>query len=80
LKPKGKFIFIEHVVAEGGIRRAIQVAINPVWHSVSGCNTNRDTAAAILNEKFQHVDIEPFDHTGGPWLVRPHIRGIAVAN
>eukprot|EP00048_Salpingoeca_helianthica_P000824 m.44228 g.44228 ORF g.44228 m.44228 type:complete len:238 (-) comp10882_c0_seq1:33-746(-) len=79
LAPKGSFVFIEHVMDNGSDSRRlwVQKTLEPLWHGMSGCHLTRNTAHAILTQ-FGTADIEPFEHGPAPWLVRPHIRGIAV--
>jgi SAM-dependent methyltransferase len=79
LKPGGRFVFIEHVAAEGGTRlRSFQDFLQPVWTFVGdGCHPNRETWSTISQAGFSQVDIQHFRHpNGGP--ASPHISGTGV--
>ncbi|MGA2628963.1 MAG: class I SAM-dependent methyltransferase [Terriglobia bacterium] len=78
LRPGGKYVFIEHVVApEGTFTRRAQRWIRPVWRVVGdGCSPERATWRAIEAAGFQHVEIE---HFRVPFpIVGPHIAGFAT--
>ena len=78
LKPGGKFLFIEHVAAprNSGLYR-VQKLIKPVWKAVAdGCNTDRETAAAIERAGFSSVEIKAFRAPLA--VVSPHIAGKAI--
>jgi SAM-dependent methyltransferase len=79
LSPNGSFVFIEHVAdgAPDSNRARVQRTLEPLWHGLTGCHITRTTAHAILTQ-FGKADIEPFEHGAAPWLVQPHIRGIAT--
>ncbi|WP_457622583.1 class I SAM-dependent methyltransferase [Persephonella sp.] len=49
LKPEGRFIFIEHVVApEHTLTYSVQNVLQPIWKWLfEGCDIKRDTASAI---------------------------------
>jgi SAM-dependent methyltransferase len=78
LKPGGKFVFIEHVVApRGSALRLVQHAVGPVWSCCAGgCHPDRDTAAHIERAGFGSVELERFRLPLGP--VAPHIAGVAI--
>lgn len=81
LKPGGKFLFIEHVAAQGNPSRARwQNVINPVWRRLAGnCHLNRNTEQAIENAGFVFPDeIQRESMRKAMPLVRPCIRGIAL--
>ena len=78
LRPGGKYVFIEHVVApEGTFTRRAQRGIRPVWRVVGdGCNPDRATWRSIEAAGFQHVEIE---HFRVPFpIIGPHIAGLAT--
>jgi SAM-dependent methyltransferase len=75
LKPGGRFVFVEHVVAGGAVPRFGQRLIRPLWRCCAGgCDPARDTAAAIRHA-FGPVEIVRFRLPLGP--VAPHIAGAA---
>jgi SAM-dependent methyltransferase len=73
LRPGGRFVFIEHVAADGALG-LVQRGIRPLWSCCGGgCNPARDTAAAVLRA-FPDVEMERFRLPLGP--VGPHISGV----
>lgn len=59
LRPSGRFRFIEHVMATGGLVACVQEALTPAWTRIgAGCHLNRRTAEAILAAGFEIVEIE----------------------
>jgi ubiquinone/menaquinone biosynthesis C-methylase UbiE len=78
LKPGGRFVFIEHVVAPAGTWRwRLQRWVRPLWRVIAdGCHPDRDTLSAIRAAGFARVEAEQFLAPAG--LVAPHIAGIAV--
>ena len=78
LRPGGRYVFIEHVVAgEGTFTRRAQRWIRPVWRVIGdGCSPELATWRAIEAAGFQHVEIE---HFRVPFpIVGPHIAGSAT--
>lgn len=76
LRPGERFLFIEHVVGEGGLRTT-QKLIKPVWRAVAdGCELDRDTAAAVRRAGFSSVEIQAF--AAPIWPASPHIAGVAT--
>jgi ubiquinone/menaquinone biosynthesis C-methylase UbiE len=68
LKPGGRFVFCEHVVAESGWARFLQRWYHLVgWQTlIGGCNMDRDTGkwiqdAAEADGGWEKVDFEPSD-------------------
>lgn len=80
LKPGGRFVFLEHVAAEGRPRRLRwQHRIEPIWKRVAGnCHLTRRTSDAILAAGFTIVQIKRESMRKAWPLVRPTIRGVAV--
>ena len=80
LKPGGKLVFIEHVVAgDNPGRRRWQHRIEPVWKRAFGnCHLTRDTGAALERAGFVFERIERQSMRKANPLVRPTIRGIAT--
>ena len=78
LRPRGRFIFIEHVGGSPGspLRRS-QDRWQRVWSCCAGgCRPNRDTEQSIREAGFEIESIERFDLP--MWLAGPHIAGVAV--
>jgi SAM-dependent methyltransferase len=77
LKPRGRFVFMEHVAApEGSSRRRWQKRVKPLWaYLLDGCCPDRETGEAIARAGFDSVNIESF-RAPLP-LVSPHISGWA---
>lgn len=81
LRPKGRFVFLEHVVAPRGSRlRALQRVLRPLWQLAGdGCHPDRDLATHIRNAGFASVEMEEFHVRRHSVLdlVSPHIAGVA---
>ena len=78
LRPGGAFFFYEHVVSQHNGGRKWQNRLNPVWRFLTtGCNLNRDIAAAIQRVGFKEVEITAFDLSVGLPVTIPNIVGIA---
>jgi len=80
LKPRGQFVFLEHVAAENRPRRLRwQHRIEPIWKRISGgCHLTRRTAQAIAAAGFTVGRIQRESMRKAWPLVRPTIRGVAV--
>lgn len=79
LRPSGRLVFLEHVVAEEPGRRAWQGRIDPIWkHLAGGCRLVRDTASAVRRAGFEILREERASMRKAPPWVRPTIRGVAV--
>jgi ubiquinone/menaquinone biosynthesis C-methylase UbiE len=80
LKPRGRFVFLEHVAAEDRpTRLRWQHRVEPFWKRLSGgCHLTRRTADAILAAGFAMADIRRESMRRAWPLVRPTIRGVAV--
>jgi len=78
LKPGGKFVFMEHVVAtDGTCTRAVQDSITPIWKTVfDHCHPNRETWENLEKAGFATVDYQTF-RLSIP-VVSPHIAGVAT--
>ena len=79
LRPGGRFVFIEHVVAHGEpVRLRWQRRVEPIWKRVAGnCHLTRDTEAAIGAAGLRIQTLQ-HDHLQNPMpLIRPCIRGWA---
>ena len=77
LRPGGRFVFVEHVVAPHGTGlRCAQHALRPVWRALSdGCHPDRDTGLLIEEAGFASVELRRF-RLPVP-VMGPHIAGIA---
>jgi ubiquinone/menaquinone biosynthesis C-methylase UbiE len=79
LRPGGKMIFLEHVVAPTRGRRWLQRALDPVSRVVNcGCSIARDTVPMIRAAGFQLELLDEHDQPAMPPLYRRLARGIAV--
>jgi SAM-dependent methyltransferase len=81
LRPGGRFVFAEHVVApEGsGLRRVQALARRPWAWCFEGCSVERDLAGEIRNAGFADVSIDAY-RLRSPFLpFNPQIAGVATA-
>ena len=80
LRPKGRFVFLEHVRAEDPGLARWQDRVDRPWGWVAGgCHPNRATLAAIEAAGFEPVEVEQRELEEVPRLVRPHVLGWARA-
>lgn len=78
LRPRGRLVFLEHVVADLPGRRRWQGRLEPLWRRIfGGCHLTRDTAAAIEAAGFAIERLEREDMRKAAPVVRPTIRGVA---
>lgn len=79
LKPNGKMVFFEHVVASQGKLAKWQERLNPLWNRIAcGCNLNRDTKSLFEKTGFRFEEIREYVHPKSMKLSSPKIQGIAV--
>ena len=78
LKPRGQFLFIEHVAAPLGTRQHIlQRICQPIWSQLmDGCQPTRDTMRELAQGGFTNVTTEHF--TAPVPIISPHIAGVAT--
>lgn len=80
LKPAGKLVFLEHVAAEDPARFAWQRRTEPLWKLVAGnCHLCRETARSIEDAGFRFDRITRESARKALPIVRPTIRGVAIA-
>ena len=80
LRPEGKLVFLEHVAAEDPSRLAWQRRTEPLWKLVAGnCHTCRETARSIEEAGFRFERITRESAQKALPIVRPTIRGVAIA-
>jgi ubiquinone/menaquinone biosynthesis C-methylase UbiE len=78
LRPSGKLLFLEHVVAASGVRRAAQRAFRaPMSVMLCGCEMTRDTERTLTDGGFAFRDLARYDLPAMAWLFRHLIRGVA---
>jgi SAM-dependent methyltransferase len=77
LRPGGRFVFMEHVVApHGSWRRFAQRLVKPLWPVIAdGCHPDRDTAQAIQDAGFSKILLRPFEIPVP--VVGSHLAGVA---
>lgn len=80
LKPGGRFLFIEHVMAPAGsFLRQIQTGLCPLWQVIGdGCRLDRETGKVIEKAGFASVDYQTFAAPVPIPVVKPHIMGVAT--
>lgn len=79
LRPGGKLLFLEHVLAPGGARRVLQRLLNaPMRPLLCGCELIRDSERTIADNGFAITEVERYELIGMSWLHRTAIRGVAT--
>lgn len=79
LKPGGRLLFFEHVVARDHRLSKWQTRLNPVWKKVAcGCNLTRDTRLLFEKTGFKFEEIREFVHPDSLKITSHKIQGIAV--
>lgn len=80
LKPKGRFVFIEHVKGkDSSFISLIQNLLHKPWHWLfEGCHTNRDTAVFLQEANFAILECEAYNLYSPFIPIIPQIRGIAT--
>lgn len=79
LRPGGRFVFLEHVAADGSRKRLKwQRRVEPVWRLLAGdCHLTRRTEEAIIAAGFEIEHIRRESIRKAMPLIRPSIRGVA---
>lgn len=79
LRPGGRFLFLEHGLAEStGVRRW-QHRLTPIQRRLAdGCRLNLDIEGLVRSAPFGRVDIDRFVMEGTPRLLGSMYRGLAV--
>lgn len=79
LKPKGKFVFVEHGKSPRNIVAKIQKYITPIQKKISGgCHLDRDIEKLILNAGFIIEAMKKIDTSYKPLAYM--YQGVAVVN
>jgi ubiquinone/menaquinone biosynthesis C-methylase UbiE len=79
LRPGGRLLFLEHVIAGRGARRAFQRLLDaPLRALLCGCEVTRDSERTIGENGFVIQRIERHDLGPMAWLHRGVIRGVAI--
>ncbi len=80
LRPGGRLLFLEHVRAEPGWRRAMQRrSVRPWAAFAAGCQCDRETLGTI-EVRMRIAKIERGAWKGMPAIVKPLVRGWAIAD
>jgi ubiquinone/menaquinone biosynthesis C-methylase UbiE len=80
LKPGGKLLFVEHVRAEDPSLARWQDRLEKPWRFLAdGCHCNRDTVSLIEAAPFSLEQVERDELPKSPPIVRPLVRGSALA-
>jgi SAM-dependent methyltransferase len=78
LKPGGKLVLLEHVLAEGRMARW-QERLTPLHRKLAGnCHLNRDTRATVAAAGFDAAGVERTRLPGMTPLTRAGIQGVAI--
>jgi SAM-dependent methyltransferase len=80
LRPGGRLLFVEHVRSEDHGLARWQDRLERPWHFFGdGCHCNRDTVAAIEAAPFTVEGVDHAEMPKSPPIVRPMVRGSALA-
>lgn len=80
LRPGGRLLFIEHVLADGRWRRRLQQLVHRPWRTFGGgCNCNLRTLALLADAGFVLEEVERAAWRGMPFCVKPLVIGGARA-
>ena len=78
LRPGGRLLFLEHVIATDHKSIRWQKFYEPVWRRCSGnCHLTRDTLANIKASGLQIEKLQEDDILGAPAILRRTVRGLA---
>lgn len=78
LRPRGRFVFLEHVASPDPSRRAWQRRIEPVWKRLAGnCHLCRETESAIAAAGFTFERVTTESARKALPIVRSVVRGVA---
>jgi SAM-dependent methyltransferase len=79
LRPAGRLLFCEHVVAQPGVRRTLQRRSARAWAAFAdGCRCDRPTLATI-EAQMQVEAVEQGRWRGMPAIIKPLVWGRALA-
>lgn len=79
LKPGGKLVFFEHVVARSDSLARWQHRLNPVWRKMAcGCEITRNTRHLFEAAGFQFQQLREWHHPSAMTLVAPVMSGVAI--
>jgi ubiquinone/menaquinone biosynthesis C-methylase UbiE len=78
LKPRGRYLFIEHGRADSESTARWQDRINPIWNRVcDGCNINRKIDRLVEEGGFELTALDRF-RAKGPGIAAAMYRGVAT--
>jgi ubiquinone/menaquinone biosynthesis C-methylase UbiE len=81
LEPGGQLLFLEHVRSRNPALAKLQDRLEGPWRVLGdGCHCNRDTAAAMIASPLEMDQIAHDSLPKAPPIVRPLIRGRALAS
>lgn len=81
LRPDGRLLFLEHVRSRDPGLARWQDRLHGPWYALGhGCNCNRDTLAALERSDLEVEQVEHGELPKALPIVRPLIRGAAVAS
>jgi SAM-dependent methyltransferase len=78
LRPGGRYLGLEHVVADDEAVARAQRLVAPAWRFVArGCRPHQDAAALVTGSPLRLESAVPFRGPRQPWPVRPGVRIVA---
>jgi len=80
LKPRGRFLFLEHVAApDRTMSRYVQEIVHRPWHyAFEGCHTTRATQKTIESVGFRAVQVDRYQLRSPFFPVNTQISGVAI--
>lgn len=79
LKPEGKFLFVEHGLADAPAVQRWQNRLNPIWGLIGdGCNLNRNIRELIQDCRFTFGKLDNFYMKGAPRFAGYMYQGLAL--
>jgi ubiquinone/menaquinone biosynthesis C-methylase UbiE len=79
LRPGGRFLFLEHGLAESPGVQKWQHRLTPIQRVLAdGCRLDLDVEAVVRGQPFHHVEVDRFLLEGTPRLLGSMYRGVAT--
>ena len=78
LRPGGRLVFIEHILASDAPTQRVQRLVEPLWSTVGGnCHLTRDTPRTLRAAGLRLDDLHPYRMPKAPAFIRQAVYGVA---